>query len=364
MAPQYTQVKWQKPPRLDFRYEVTHKPTAEMWEAMMAVDLGMASAGEDPTVNELEGMTATLTGQEAALFLPTTTNGTVLTFLTNDLRGQQAIMEARCHIFWVERLHITHLSGIAPRLIRGDKFGALGEDEIEETIEESAYGRTIPTAMLCLENTHNVYGGTVLTQAYMESVSELARRRGVRVFLDGARVINAAVAQRVPVRALTSPADYLVVSLNKGLGAPLGALLCGRKEFIEQARIAAARLGIRAIHKAGLFAAAGIVALEKMVGGLAADHERARRLAVGLSTIDGLSVDLETVQTNLVRVGTKPSGAKALSLAHQFAERGLAVHVVEPYAFKMALCYALGDESVDEAIDITKSVMGSLPGFI
>jgi threonine aldolase len=351
------QVVWKGPPRLDLRYEVTHRPTQAMWEAMMKVTPGMASSGEDPVVHELEDYVAQLTGKEATLFLPTTTNGTVLACMNRDLRGKQVIMEARCHIYWVERLHISHLAGAAPKLIRGDKFGAMDLEAIEGAINETAYGYTPPTGMICLENTHNVYGGTVLTPAYTQAAAKLAHDQGIGLFLDGARVFNSAVALGVPVRALTEPADHVVVSLNKGLGAPLGALLCGTREFIDGARVLAKRTGMVAIHKAGLFAAAGLVGLRTMYAGLADDHRRARRLAEALSEIDGLSIDLETVQTNLVRVSTKATGTSALELAHRVAEHGLAIHVLEPDVFKMALCYDVDDAQIDEALTIFQKVL-------
>ena len=211
--------------------------------------------------------------------------------------------------------------------------------------------------MICLENTHNVYGGTVLTPEYTEAVARLARDHELDLFLDGARVFNAAVAQGVPVRALTGPADHLVVSLNKGLGAPLGAALCGTAEFIDGAKVLAKRTGMIAIHKAGMFAAAGLLALRTMYEGLADDHRRARRLAEGLSEIGGLSVDLETVQTNLVRVSTSGAGITALELAHRAAAHGLAIHVLEPEVFKMALCYDVDDAQVDEALAILQNVL-------
>lgn len=323
----------------------------------MSVVPGMASAGEDPVVNELEALTASLTGKEAALFLPTTTNGSVLAFMTRDVRGQQVIMEARCHLFWVERLHVSQLSGAAPRLIRGDKFGAIDLDEVEAVINETAYGYRPTTGMICLENTHNVCGGTFLTADYTRRAADLAHRYGADLFLDGARVFNAAAAQGVPVRELTAPADHVVVSLNKGLGAPMGGVLCSHASFIEGARLLAKRLGLLAVHKAGLFAAAGIVALTQMMEGLAEDHRRARRLAAALSEMDGLTIDMETVQTNLVRVGTERLGMTAHELAQRVAAYGLAVHVLEPYTFKLALCYEIQDAQVDQAIDIFKRVL-------
>lgn len=354
------QVKWNNPPRLDFRYEVTHKPPPEMWEAMMRVTPGMANAGEDPMVNALEAMAAGMTGKEAAVFLPTTTNGTVLTFMNRDVRGQQVVMEARCHIFWVEQFHVSHLSGAVPRLVRGDKFGAMDPDEVEAVINETAYGYTPRTGLVCLENTHNVYGGTVLTPEYTRVMAELAHRHGADLYLDGARVVNAAVAQGMPVRDLTEPADHVAISLNKGLGAPMGAVLCSDAEFIEGVRLLAKRTGMLAVHKAGLFAAAGIVALTKMVEGLADDHRRARRLAGALAEMDGLAVDMETVQTNLFRVSTEPLGMSALDLAQRVAAHGLAIHVLEPHAFKMATCFDIDDGMVEQAIDIFRRVLAEV----
>ncbi len=352
------QVVWEGPPRLDLRYEVTHRPTQAMWEAMMQVTPGMASSGEDLVVRELEEYVANLTGKEAGLFLPTTTNGTVLTCLNRDLRGKQVIMEARCHIYWVERLHISHLAGAAPKLVRGDKYGAMDLQAIEDAINETAYGYTPPTGMVCLENTHNVYGGTVLTPEYTQAVAKLAHANGIDLFLDGARVFNAAVAQNTPVRSLTDPVDHVVVSLNKGLGAPMGAVLCSSADFIAGAKVLAKRTGMTAIHKAGIFAAAGLVALKTMYTGLADDHRRAKRLADGLSEIGGLSIDKETVQTNLVRVSTKGSGLSALEIAQRVAEHGLAIHVMEPHVFKMALCYDITDAQIDEALDIFQKAIG------
>jgi threonine aldolase len=331
-----------------------------MWDAMRTVKPGMASVGGDAIVTELEQLAADLTGKESAFFIPTATNGTVLTFLNQDLRGQQVIMEARCHIFWVEMLHVSELAGAAPRLVRGDKFGAMPLEEVRAVINESAYGHVQRTGLVCLENSHNVCGGTILTPAYTVAMAELAHEYGAKLFLDGVRVFNSAVALGVPVHHLTAPADHAVVSLNKGLGAPLGALLCSDAEFLRGARVWAARTGISAIHKAGIFAAAGLIALRQMVERLAEDHKRARRLGEAIAEIDGLSVDLDTVQTNLIRVETVGLGVSALAYAEAVARRGLAIHVMEPYAFKIALSYAIGDWDVDRAIEALGQAAGEL----
>ncbi len=356
------QVKFDGVPPLDLRYEVLKKPPEEMWDVMMKVTPGMANAGQDEHVNELEALGAELTGKEAALFLPTTTNGTVLAHMNNDLHGKQVVMESRCHIFWVEALHVSHLAGAAPRLIRGDKFGAMDLDELEAVLSETAYGYTVPTGMVCLENTHNVCGGTVLTPEYTEQAAEIAHRHGADLFVDGARVVNAAVAQDVPIRALTEPADHVVISLNKGLGAPLGALLCNNAEFMVGVKLLAKLMCMIAMHKMGIFAAAGNIALTKMYEGLIDDHARAHRLASALSGMDGLYVDMETIQTNLFRVSTEPLGMRAVELGERLAVHGLGIHVLEPYAFKISICYAIDDVMVDEAISIFQKVLGEING--
>jgi threonine aldolase len=322
-----------------------------MWEAMRTVTPGMASDGGDPLVRELEQLAADMTGKEAALFVPTATNATVLAFLNQDVRGQQVIMESRCHIFWVEKLHVSELAGAAPRLVRGDKFGAMPLEDVRALINESAYGHLHQTGLICLENSHNVCGGTALTPEYTTAMAELAHEFGSKLFLDGARVFNSAVSMGVPVDRLTSPADQVVISLNKGLGAPIGSLLCGDAAFIAGTRVWAARLGISAVHKAGLFAAAGLIALRQRVERLADDHKRARRLGEAISEMPGLSVDLETLQTNLIRVETGGLGITSLEYAKAIASLGVAVHVLEPYAFKVALSYGIGDSDVDQAID-------------
>ena len=356
------QIIWDGQPPIELRFEVLHQPPDEMWEAMMAVNPGMAIAGEDKVLNELQTYAAELTGKEAAMFLPTTTNGMVLAHMNRDLRGKQVIMEASCHIFWVEDLHISHLSGAMPRLIRGDKFGAMNFDEVEDVIASSCYGHTVPVGMIDLENTHNVYGGTVLTPEYTERMADLAHRHGADLFLDGARVATAAVAQGVPIRALTEPADHIAISLSKDLGAPMGAVLCSSAEFIEGVRQLAKRTGMIAIHKAGIFAAAGLIALTKMVDRLPEDHRRTRRLAEALSEIDGLTIDLETVQTNLCRVSTEQLGIPAIEVAKRVADYGLAVHVMEPDVFKLGVCYAIDDAMIDKAIEIFKKVMAEIHG--
>jgi threonine aldolase len=350
------QVVWEAAPRLDFRYEVTHKPTPEMFEAMMSVTPGMASAGQDPVVRELEARVAEMTGKEAAVFLPTTTNGTMLTLMNEDLRGQTVVMESRCHVYWVEQLHVSQFAGAAPLVVRGDSRGVMAIEDIDEAVNATAYGYKHRLGMVCLENTHNVCGGTVLSPDYTAQVGALAHEHGAGLYLDGARLFNAAVAQGVTLAELAAPADHVVVSLNKGLGAPMGAVLSSSAEAIAGVRVLAKRTGMISIHKAGMFAAAALVALDTMIDRLAEDHARIRHIAEIIGAIDGFAIQADTVETNLLRIDTSGLGISALEFANAVAEHGLGVHVLEPDAIKIAACYAIDDADVDEALVIITQV--------
>ena len=349
-------------PRLDFRWEVLAPPTEEMWEAMRraAADVGMASMGQDPTVRELNETFAELTGHERALFLPTTTACIAHAWQAMELAGKQVIIEERCHHYWVERFHFSTASGASAVLVAGDKFGAMPLDALERAITRSYYGEVVETGLISIENTHNVCGGTCLSPDYTQDVAKLAHDHDALLFVDGARIFNSAVAQRVPVAALTSPADAVAVSLGKALAAPMGAVLCGSEQLVARVELLARRSGVFAVHKAGIMAAAALVGLRTMVPRLDEDHARARRLAEGLRPLGGISIDLETVQTNFVRVDTSECGISALEFAHQAGRYGLAVHAIEAHVFKMVTSYTTTDADVEEATEIVERVIAEL----
>jgi threonine aldolase len=353
-------IRWSHRPEIDLRWEVSALPTAAMWEAMQTTQIGMADFGEDPAVNELEALGAELTGHEASMLVPTVTVGTILSLLAGAPRGTVVLMEERCHLYWVEELHVSYICGATARLVKGDKFGAISLDALERAMAKQFYGHPSRVAMLCLENTHNICGGTVLTAEYMHAVSAFCHAHNVTLYVDGARALNAAVALGIPLKHLTAPADYVVVGLNKGLGAPFGSLLCGSKQFIADARVNCRRLGSMGMHKAGIYAAACLVGLRTMVERLAEDQRRARILAEGIAGISGLKVDLETVQTNLVRVDLTHPGLTSYEVAVGLAERGVAIHAFEREAFKFALHYEIRDHHLSRVVDATTEVMEDL----
>jgi threonine aldolase len=283
---------------IDLRSDTVTQPTPEMREAMYRAELGDDVFGDDPTVNRLEEIAAARLGKDAAVFVASGTLGNLTSLLTHCQRGEEVIVGDQAHIFRYEAGGSSALGGIAQFQILNNPDGTLPLNEAEAAIR-GADQHEARTKLIALENTHNRCGGAVLPVAYMKQVRELADRYKLKVHLDGARVFNAAVALGVDVKEIAQYADSVTFCLSKGLSAPVGSVICGSRDFIAQARRYRKMLG-GGMRQAGVLAAAGIVALEKMVDRLAEDHANARRLAEGLADLPGVLIELERVQTNIV----------------------------------------------------------------
>jgi threonine aldolase len=282
---------------IDLRSDTVTLPTPAMREAMYRAELGDDVFGEDPTVNRLEALAAERVGKEAALFVASGTMGNLVAILTHCGRGDEAIMGDQCHTFHYEVGGASALGGVHVRTVpNGEGLPALSD--IEAAIRPDDI-HDPPTRLLCLENTHNRCGGTVIHPGPFRTVCDLAHRHGIAVHLDGARIFNAALAAGCDVRELTAPADSVMFCLSKGLAAPVGSLLAGSADFILRARKNRKMVG-GGMRQAGVLAAAGLVALTQMVARLAEDHANARLLAEGLAAIPGVTIDLRRVQTNIV----------------------------------------------------------------
>lgn len=282
---------------IDLRSDTVTKPTPEMYEAMRNAPLGDDVFGDDPLPQALERLAADKLGKEAALFVPSGTMGNLLAILCHTQPGDGAILEATSHTFVFEVGGIARIAGVLPHVVRGMR-GFMSPRDIEEQVCHGDLHR-VRTSLLCIENTHNLAGGIALTPHQVEIMASTARRHGMAVHLDGARVFNAAVALGVDVRAITRYVDSVMFCLSKGLGCPIGSVLCGPKEFIDKARRQRKLLG-GGLRQAGVVAACGIVALHTMIDRLQEDHAHARLLAERLSQIEGVHLDLSTVQTNMV----------------------------------------------------------------
>ena len=312
---------------IDLRSDVKTKPSDLMRAAMAAAEVGDDIAGEDPTVNDLQRRSAELLGKEAGLFLPSGTMGNLVGLLALTRPGQKMILHQEAHVFRLERAGLTRIAGLMAHPLPG-AYGAFSPEDLEAAIwEPDLHSPT--TGVVALENTHNRAGGTCLTVAQTRALCAVAHRRGVPVHLDGARIFNAAVALGVAARDLVAPVDSVTFCFSKGLGAPVGSMICGDAAFIDRAREYRKLLG-GAMRQAGVVAAAALVALEHELPRLAQDHEKAQRLARTLSGLPGIVLDLRTVQTNIVRFELRRPDLTAPEFCRRLGEYGVRAGVQSP----------------------------------
>ena len=300
---------------IDLRSDTVTQPSAAMRQAMVTAKVGDDVWGDDPSVQELERLAAQILDKEAALFVPSGTAANLLALLCHLQRGEEYIVGQDYHCYKYEAGGGAVLASAQPQPIEVEPDGSLALANIAMRIKPDDF-HFAPTRLLVLENTHY---GKVLPQDYIQSACQLARERGLALHLDGARVFNAAAKLRVPVTSLVGDFDSVNFCLSKGLGAPVGSMLCASGEFIAQARRWRKMLG-GAMRQAGILAAAGIVALNENVERLSVDHEHAARLGAGLAAIDGLEVEHEWLQTNMVWLRV-PTQRKQALFEHLLAQR-------------------------------------------
>ena len=297
---------------IDLRSDTVTKPTAAMRNAMAAAEVGDDVYGEDPTVNRLQERAAEIFGKEAALFVPTGSMGNQICVKLHTKPGQEVVIEERGHIYNYEMAAMSAVSGTLARPVKsGDGSGILNWEEIEGAIHANdAPYYVARTGLIALENSHNLAGGTVMSAAKTEEICHNARQYNVPVHLDGARIFNAAAAQNDTVENLCKAVDSVQFCLSKGLGAPVGSMILGTKDFIGEARAWRKLLG-GGMRQVGVLAAAGLIALEETPKLLSEDHRNARRLADGIAEIRGCRIDPEKVVTNIVIFDITETGQTA-----------------------------------------------------
>jgi len=308
---------------IDLRSDTVTKPTPAMRRAMAEAEVGDDVYGEDPTVNKLQERAAEIFEKEAALFVPTGSMGNQIAVKLHTRPGDEVIIEERGHIYNFEMATMAAFSGALARPVRSnDGSGILTWDEIATGLHHNTAYYVTPTALIALENSHNLAGGSVLTRDRAEDVCARAHENKLPVHLDGARVFNAAAALNDSVANLTRPVDSVMFCLSKGLGAPVGSMLLGTRAFIDEARVIRKMLG-GGMRQAGVLAAAGLVALEESPKGLPEDHANARRLAEGLAELPGIKIDPEKVVTNIVIFDVAETGQTADAICAKLRERGV-----------------------------------------
>ncbi len=344
---------------IDLRSDTVTRPDAEMRRAMAAAEVGDDVYGEDPTVARLQEEAAAAVGHEAALFMPSGTMGNQVALHLHGRRagtGADVVCDERSHVVLYEMGAMAALSGLLPRTVAGER-GRLDPAAVERAIAPDV-GYVARTAAIVLENTHNMAGGTVTRPAGAAAVQAVARRHGLPVHLDGARIFNAATALGVAVPDLARGFDSVMFSLSKGLGAPVGSMLCGPADFIREARRVRKMLG-GGMRQVGILAAAGRIALEKGPTHLPTDHANARHLAAELARIPGLEVDPDTVETNIVIFtvtvevfgGKVPEEGPALALVKRAAEKGVLAVPVGHDRVRLVTHRDVSREQVDQALD-------------
>ena len=324
-------------------YDTSTEPTPAMIEAMAHAELGDDVYHSDPTVNELERVGAALLGHEDAIFMPSGTMSNLSAVLAGAERGTEVIAEADSHIVYYEAGGMAAVGGVMPRTIPTDD-GVLTAERVAPFLRKPDHHYP-PTAMVCVENTHNRAGGTVTDVATMAGLRAVCDEHGLHLHVDGARIFNAAVALGVEVAELSGSADSVSVCLSKGLSAPVGGLLAGSEEFVARARRARKMLG-GAMRQAGVVAAAGIVALQTGIGRLAEDHLRARRIAEGLQQVVGLRVLTPSPVTNFVLVDVAPSGRTADDVVADLRRHGVNASSRPPTIIRFVTHRQIDDDDV------------------
>jgi len=345
---------------IDLRSDTVTHPTEEMRVAMQRAELGDDSREGDPTVRKLEQAAAALTGKEEALFVASGTMSNLVALLAHTGRGGEVLLDAESHIMRSEMGGIASLAGLFYRTIPSTR-GAPALDELGERLSEKLSANKLATALVCIETSHNSAGGAVLPLDYLAKLRALTAAKNVPVHIDGARLFNASVALGVAPKEIARHGDSVGFCISKGLSAPFGSVLCGSAAFIERARAYRRMVG-GGMRQAGIMAAAGLVALERMIDRLADDHRRAKRLAEGLAAIDPQLCDPRLADTNIVMMTVGHTGTPAADWIAALNQKGLQAGAWSPRALRFVTHRHIDDAAVEEAIGIMRAVAAAFAG--
>jgi len=326
-----------------------------MRRAMAAAEVGDDVYGEDPTVNLLQKRAAELFGKEAALFVPTGCMGNLISIRIWTHHGNEVICEERGHVNLYELASMSAIAGCMPRAVRADDDGIMSWEQIQAVIRPKIYYDS-QTALISLENSSNMAGGTVYETARVNEICDNAHALGLKVHVDGARIFNAAVALNDTVANMTARVDSVMFCLSKGLGAPVGSMIVGSREFIERARVFRKMFG-GGMRQVGVLAAAGLVALEKSPSRLHEDHENAKRLAEGIARLPGLKIDPAKVRTNIVIFDCSGTGMNAAEFCDALHPRGIWAQDTGFYSVRLVTHWNVDRAGIDRSLVELESVV-------
>ncbi len=341
---------------VDLRSDTVTRPTAEMRRAMAEAEVGDDVYGEDPTVNRLEKRAGELFGKPAALFVPTGCMGNLIAIKIWTHHGSEVICEERGHVNLYELASMSAIAGAMPRAVHGGDDGIMTWEQVKAAIRPKIYYDS-QTALVCLENTSNMAGGTVYPTERVDEICAEAHALGLKVHMDGARIFNAAVALGENVARMTKSVDSVMFCLSKGLGAPVGSMVAGSKDFIEKARVYRKMFG-GGMRQAGVIAAAGLIALEKSPARLHIDHENARILAEGIAKIPGLAIDVKKVRSNIVIFDCTKTGKTAVELCDALHPLGVWAQDTAPHSVRLVTHCDVDRAGVERALKLLKGIAG------
>jgi len=341
---------------IDLRSDTVTKPSPEMRRAMAEAEVGDDVFMEDPTVNRLQERAAQLFGREAALFVPSGSMGNLTCIIAHTRPGQEVICEGKGHIYNYEMAAMSAVAGTLPRVVSAED-GIMTWEQIARAIRPKVYSRS-QTALVSLENTHNMAGGTVYPTQLMHEICDRAHDAGIAVHLDGARIFNAATYLGEGVAEMTEKFDSIQFCLSKGLGAPVGSVIVGSKAFIERCRSIRKMLG-GGMRQAGVIAAAGLIALEKGPKRLRIDHENAGLLAERLAEIPGIRINPAKVQTNIVIYDIQKTGLSSADFLAGLARRKVLGVPVDAEKIRMVTHLDVDRKDVEEAVETIREMLKS-----
>ncbi len=341
---------------IDLRSDTVTKPTAAMRKAMAEAEVGDDVYAEDPTVNLLQEKAAEIFGKEAALFVPTGSMGNQIAVKLHTNQGDEIVIEERGHIFNYEMGTPAVVAGVMIRPVKSQTgSGILTWAEIESALHVNQPYYACPTGLICLENSHNLAGGTVMTATHCAEICDRAHEIGIPVHLDGARIFNASVALGESVAELSKNCDSVQFCLSKGLGAPVGSMLLGTKDFIEEARVWRKRFG-GGMRQVGVLAAAGLIALTETPKILHRDNENAKRLAEGVANLKGVSIDAEKVATNILIFDVTSENISASEICARLKEQGILASAFGN-SIRMVTHYDVSREDIEKTLQILSSII-------
>ena len=341
---------------IDLRSDTVTKPSPAMRKAMAEAEVGDDVYIEDPTVNRLQARVAEIFGREAGLFVPSGSMGNLTCIMALASHGQEVICEAAGHIYNYEMASMSALAGVLPRVVPTED-GIMSWEQIAPTIRERAYYRP-QTALVALENTHNMAGGTVYPTSRAQEICDKSHEAGLKVHLDGARLFNAAVYLGENVAEMTEKFDSIQFCFSKGLGAPVGSMIVGSKDFVERCRVIRKMLG-GGMRQVGVLAAAALVALEEGPKRLHVDHENAQLLAQGLAQIPRIGIQPEKVRTNIVLFDVSETGLTSAEFLKRLSERKVLGGPVDAKRIRMVTHLDVDRNDIEQALRIIGEVVGA-----